>query len=206
MATEQWLRRRQPIAAAFAAQVGPEEPSFVRRLLRRSYGPAAATFGFLWLLFTSIGVAGIAQQTQSEGARSASVQATGIPASGVIEQITTVGRTTLVTVRLRSAAGGFATTTVNEPTASGPGAIGETIELLIDPHDPAYSELPGTPYVGTLNWLAVAAEALVFLALALAWARILWHLWRYRRAFDTGHPGADRRSSRPDASAYSTRE
>jgi hypothetical protein len=183
MATEQWLRRRQPIAAAFAGQVVPEEPSFVRRLLRRSYGPAAATFGFVWLLVACVGVVDIAERTQAEGARSATVQETGIPTSGVIEQITIVGRTTLVTVRLPSPVEGHAATTVNEPPASGHGAIGETTELLIDPHDPGYSELPGTPYVGTLNWLAVAAEALLWLALALAWARALWQLWRYRQAF-----------------------
>ena len=186
MGTEQWLRRRQPIAAAFAGQMAAQEPSFLRRLLRRSYGPAAATFGFLWLLVVFAGMVGDTRQTQAAGARSSTVQATGIPASGVIEGVSVVGRTTLLTVRLSTPVDGIATTTVHEPTPDGGGAIGQAIDLLLDPQDPGYAELPGTPFVGTMNWIAVAAWALLFLVLALARANILWQLWRYRESFGRG--------------------
>ncbi len=186
MGTEQWLRRRQPVAAAFAGEMAAQEPSFLRRLLRRSYGPAAATFGFLWLLIVFAGMVGDTRQTQAAGARSLTVQATGTPASGMIEGVSVVGRTTLLTVRLSVPVDGNATTTVHEPTPDGRGAIGQAIDLLLDPQDPGYAELPGAPFVGTMNWLAVAAWAVLFLVLALARANILWQLWRYRRSFDRG--------------------
>jgi hypothetical protein len=70
----------------------------------------------------------------------------------------------LITVTLAPPVGGHSTTIVHDPRGSNL-IRGEGLQILVDPQQPGYAELPGQPFVQNWEWIFAGSFSL---ALALA--------------------------------------
>ena len=141
---------------------------------RRSRGRARAapiiiSFGLLTYLGVVTGLALTAASTHAQGTMSSYVQHDGVRRAGSILRVQNIADeaasrgapyyTALITVRLAPPMAGHSTTTVHEPQKSDL-IVGQDVEILVDPHQPAYSELPGMPFVRSWQWLVAAGIGL----------------------------------------------
>jgi hypothetical protein len=83
-------------------------------------------------------------------------------------------------VSLVSPAGGLATTTVRYPGQSSY-LTGQSISVLIDPHQPTYAELPGSPDTSSHTWIWCTVAAIVTGLLTVLFAYAYIQLHRHRR-------------------------
>ena len=123
---------------------------------------------------------------QAAAAHSRSVQAHGLHANAtVISAGSTVtpylAGTTLLTVRLQQPVDG-ATTSVVHVAQEVSSHSGETIAVLVDPSQPGYSELPGSPGVTTIGWLEPLALVVSTLIVAVVCTVQYVRFFRLRRA------------------------
>jgi hypothetical protein len=132
--------------------------------------------------------------------KSSYTQAHGVRRTAVIELVDNVAQlhggkhqkptktyTSQVQVRLTAPVGGQTESWVHEPRYES-GSPGTSITVLVDPKDPGYAELPGTPAddspASDLVFLLLAAAGFVFGIVAGGWA--LWP--RRRRGQATSRP------------------
>jgi hypothetical protein len=173
----------------FAAPVGGRR--WRRNGGRARAAPIILSFGLLTYLGVVIGFAVSAASTHAQGALSSYVQNGGVRRAGAILRVQNIEDeaakggpyyTALITVRLAPPMAGHSTTIVHEPQRSGLVA-GQGIEILVDPHQPAYSELPGLPFVRSWQWVIASCIGLGFaLVGVLPMVSMIVHMvGRYRR-------------------------
>jgi hypothetical protein len=173
---------------------------------RRLSGRAAGLVAVLVVLFIGVVFLIFSFALRSQAARSGFVQAHGVRRQAVIlsvdniahQSTTTTGSgsgrhpvtsttyTAEVLVRLADPVGGQARTTVHVPRYETDGP-GDTLTVLVDPSDPGYAELPGspsTPAVLPAIFLAVGAALTVA---ALTGSALIARSWR-RASCRARHP------------------
>jgi hypothetical protein len=112
---------------------------------------------------------------------SAYTQAHGVSRAATVISVTSNGRKSgseNVAVSLADPAGGQQSTTVHVPSTQSFSA-GATVQILIDPQDPGYAELPGQRYTtastawgtATAFWLVAALLMLLMIPAARSWGR-----------------------------------
>lgn len=131
------------------------------------------------------GLVAAAIVVHADGAYSAFVQRDGLPDSGNVQQVNSIqvksGWKTEITVALARPVGSVMTTVTHSPDKTSLHA-GQTVSMLLDPHNPAYSELPGEPTTKPHEWLFPAAIACLPAAAVLATAgRLVVELRRSRK-------------------------
>jgi hypothetical protein len=139
-----------------------------------------------------------ALQAQSLDARSALVQGHGIRSSGTVLAVhnhaycgargACIPRAD-VAVKLSAPVDGITTTVAYYPYLSFL-RRGQTVTVLVDPHQPGYAEFPGHRYRGAGGWIIFAAAAFVVALLALREARALAHVLRLRYRHRPGQSAA----------------
>jgi hypothetical protein len=137
--------------------------------------PVAISFFLLVYLSAVIGFAVYAINIGSQGALSSHVQHAGVPRTGRIISVQNVEHqgprsgpwySALITVTLAPPVDGHSTTTVHDPQASNLIA-GEGLQILVDPQEPGYAELPGHPFVPSWLWIIPATGSLAFCLIGL---------------------------------------
>ncbi|MGD0609180.1 MAG: hypothetical protein ABSA53_37080 [Streptosporangiaceae bacterium] len=141
-------------------------PVGLRTPRRRRYGPVSTLISAIVFLGIGIAAACFAVSTHSEADRSTYTQANGIAGTATVRSVANYdssGRYSTsyfakVTVSLQTPVSGQASTVVNIP-GNVSYAPGQVISILVDPADPGYAELPGSPYVtdSTTAGLVIAA-------------------------------------------------
>jgi hypothetical protein len=141
-------------------------PAGLRTPRRRRYGPVSTLTSAIVFLGIGIAAACLAVSTHSEVDRSNNTQASGIADTATVRSVAnyqSTGRhsTTYyaqVAVTLQAPVSGQASTVVNIPNNVSY-TRGQVISILVDPADPGYAELPGSPYVtdSTTAGLVIAA-------------------------------------------------
>jgi hypothetical protein len=122
---------------------------------------------------------------------SSHVQRAGVPRTGRIISVQNVEHqgprsgswySALMMVRLAPPVDGHSTTTVHDPHASNLIA-GEGLQILVDPQQPGYAELPGHPFVPSWVWIIPATTSLAFCLIGLlpTATMIVRRVRRYRR-------------------------
>lgn len=202
---EHQLRRHHPVAQSWSNDHSPTaDASAFGRIVAahgRSYHPLT---GFLYLFvvgYATIGVTAGAVSAHAEANKSTSVQHGGISRTA-----------TVLTIKNNyhsSRPGGYrysnrhyggyytadATTSFAPPvngqtltTVHYPGGlynpIGSQLRVLIDPKNPGYAELPGSPNATGSSWVSSAVFALLFACLDLSLGWVLIRTWRHRRSFN----------------------
>jgi hypothetical protein len=171
-------------------QVASVEPSRAPRP-RRTYAPVALSIltgvFALWAIGLIIGTL----IAISQASRSTYVQNHGIRTLGTVTFVNDVQHcnsngtscyyTAQISVTLHPPVDGASSTTVNAPFSSSLNA-GDTVTVLVDPHDLGYAELPGSPYVTTTQWIVLGAVAVLLIVLALLSAIGLISVLRHRRS------------------------
>jgi len=147
---------------------------------RRRGGPVStAIFGVI-LAAIAVGLFVFSFNVRSQGARSAYTQAHGVAQQATVVSVTVTqqqqnnpGTTTArpgfsskVIVMLSQPVGGQSQTTVNVPQLVTYKA-GDPINVLVDPQQPGYAELPGTPDVTSSDSTAFLIAAIVVAALTV---------------------------------------
>jgi Protein of unknown function (DUF3592) len=158
----------------------------MRRRGSRPAGPVALSLFGLVLLAMAVGFFLFAFHLRTEGAKSAYTQAHGIARQATVVSVQNIQHTThsqsgggtifytaTITASLNPPVNGLAQTTVNVPHQVYD-AAGQTVTVLVDPQDPGYAELPGTPAVTAKDWYAAFGAAVVaaLLACFLGWQLI----------------------------------
>lgn len=140
----------------------------------RRHGPLSTLTG--GIIFTLIG-AGIvvgAFTSHAEAAKSSYTQANGVTAAAMVTKVDneqSCGRSSCtyyayVTVTLRTPVKGHASTVVNVPRNVSY-VSGQPVSVLVDPKDPGYAELPGSPYETDADTVGMALFAVFMFALGI---------------------------------------
>ncbi len=183
---EHRLRGKHPVAAAYqpARRYRGPVPRAVRR--RGRYGPGVVAFQTAVLTLVFIGLVIGVLVVHGEAARSADVQAHGIPATGTVVSVhnhthhgkSSTWYTSDVEVTISPPVLGRSTTVVRYP---GQYLLppGTPVPVLVDRHDPGYAEFPGSPDTKDSDWIVLAVFATIaggFVALlAIHAVRLLRH-------------------------------
>jgi hypothetical protein len=139
------------------------------RSRRRSLDePIVISFGLLTYLIVVVGFAVWAVNVHAEAALSSYVQHDGMHRTGGIVRVQNVEHqdakggpyySSLITVSLAQPMDGHSTTVVHVPHGSSL-AVGEGLEILVDPQQPGYGELPGQPFVQNRQWIVAGSFSL----------------------------------------------
>lgn len=195
-------RRRHGLYSQAASALAP-----VRRLRRALilHSPLLPTL--VTLVWTGLAIASVVSAVQFHGQSSVSAytQSSGLRRDAIVSGVhniphpSPVGSSTFdtaeVKVFLASPVAGQLTTTVRVPYRVS-ARRGQFIQVLVDPRQPGYSEVPGAPYVTAGQWIAPAVAAVVevgFAALFGWWTLLVGRAWRPLRALyrmAAGHTGA----------------
>jgi hypothetical protein len=182
-------RRGSVVAARFdTARAVPRHKEPLRSRRGRHYGPVGATVYLVIMLAITLAGFGNALSTKSDASRSKYVQAHGVAASGTVTNVDNIahcGRsscyhTAEITVRLDTAILGATTTVVHFPGRSDLSS-GDRINILVDPKEPGYAEIPGAPFATSGQWIALIVITVLFGALTIFMAFKLRHLLVRRR-------------------------
>jgi hypothetical protein len=153
--------------------------------------PIIISFGLLTYLIVVAGFAVWAVNVHAEGALSSYVQHDGMHRTGGILRVQNVEHqdtndgpyySSFITVSLAPPMDGHSTTVVHVPHGSS-FVVGEGLEILVDPQQPGYAELPGQPFVQNRQWIVAGSFSLAiavvgFLPMVLMTVRMVA---RYRR-------------------------
>lgn len=183
-----------PAPAPAPAPARPKPPASRRAATtprarrRKRYGPGTMTF--YTLLFAGLFIACLVAtfSTIADANRSNYVQQHGVHLSGTVtdvNEIKSCGRyscsyTAEVTVQLAEPYHGTSTTVVHYPDFSNL-VDGQVVHVLVDPKQPGYAELPGSPDTKSSQWIGLIFGCLLFGALAVFSALELWKLLKRRR-------------------------
>ena len=145
-------------------------------------GRAAVQVAMIVVLLIGVVFVIISFASRSQAARSSFVQAHGVRREAVILSVDNIAQkngsgsvktyVAEVLVRLADPVDGQTQTTVHVPNreTEGPGG---TLTLLVDPDDPGYAELPGSPYTpGVLVTILLAVGAFLIVVAAAGSALI----------------------------------
>jgi hypothetical protein len=133
-----------------------------------------------------------AAQFHAEAAQSAYVQQQGLTEVATVTRVHNSAHQSgtygaLITVTLTHPVDGQATTIVHDPARSGL-VRGLTLEVLVDPRDPHYAELPGVPYFRASGWIALTIFAALTLLIGAGFVAFAFHIRRRSRRSHTGAP------------------
>jgi hypothetical protein len=203
---EHRLRRHQPVAHAFQAQHTTVVASGVpvprrRRGRRRPYGPVGTSVVLALYVGVVIGCVAGAVVCHSQAARSNFVQSHGTPANATADSVVNTEScsrsgcdyTAAIVVTLTPPVDGRRTTTAHFPGFSDV-FDGERLQVLVDPRQPGYAELPGATFSNAWAWIILSIIALFFAGLGALQVRTLHRLLVHRRehsaALASGLPSA----------------
>ncbi len=186
---EHRLRRHQPAAKAWAGSAPTSFwPVRVRTGGGRRYSPGVTIFSIV--LFTGIfaGLVVGAVVTHGEADRSARVQHHGIPRLAVVVAAqnhyhSTKGGgyyTADIRVIFSPPVQGQSTTVVRFPGRSN-ARPGEFQQILIDPRNTGYAELPGSPSTEGSSWIVLVVLAVLTGLLTAIVIRASVQMWRHHR-------------------------
>jgi hypothetical protein len=170
----------------------------VRRLRRkRRYGPRGTAAATVIYVLATIGLIVAAFALRSDADRSAYTQSHGVASTGTVtnvDNIQTCGRYSCsyhahIAVTLNPPVEGHATSTVSYPAFSSVN-VGDQIQVLVDPQQPDYAELPGSPSVKPGQWIGLLVFGVVFALLAVFMGRRLKRMLAARKQVATGGPAA----------------
>jgi hypothetical protein len=139
----------------------------------------------VWVVGVSVGLVLAAIVGFSDWQRTQETQHHGLTASGVVTKVVAVshssGRTGSymsynLDVRLSPPVRDHYATTVHTCDQSSPASVGQTVEVLVDPDDPGYAELPGQPV--SIVWDGISP----LLLLAAIGVIFGWSYFRHHRA------------------------
>jgi hypothetical protein len=166
------------------------EPSRAPRP-RRTYAPVALSILTGVFALCAIGLIIGTLISISQASRSSYVQNHGIRTLGTVTFVNDIQHcnsngtscyyTSQISVTLHPPVDGASSTTVYAPFSSSLNA-GDTVTVLVDPHELGYAELPGSPYVTTTQWIVLGAVAVLLIVLALLSAIGLISVLRHRRS------------------------
>jgi hypothetical protein len=156
--------------AAAAGAVHASAPMSWRTPRRRRYGPTSTiVFG---VIFAVIGIVMIPLtfSTHAAADKSSYTQSNGISVNAMVTNVDneqSCGRSSCtyyayVNVLLSQPVDGRASATVNIPQNVSYSS-GQTIGVLVDPKDPGYAELPGSPYSTNSSTVGMGIGAAIFL-------------------------------------------
>lgn len=140
----------------------------------RRHGPHSALAAGIILTVAGTGLVVAAFVSHAEAAKSSYTQASGVSDLATVTNVDnkqSCGRHSCdyyayVTVTLRTPVGGHASTVVNVPRNVSYSS-GLTLPVLVDPKDPGYAELPGSPYETNGDTAASALFAALTLLLGI---------------------------------------
>lgn len=189
---EHRLRAHQPVAQTFSAQGlgAPEGTGAGVRPLgrrRRRYGPHAAGWAVLLLGAGTVGftIGAISDYVQAQ--RSSYVQTHGVSDVAAVTAVHNdehcsrggCSYTAAIDVTLAAPVQGVSRTTVHFDGYSDLQA-GEPLTVVVDPQQPGYAELPGSPFKRTYSWIIYALVAMFMGGLAAIEIRYYGHLRAHR--------------------------
>jgi len=207
MSCEHHLRRHQSAARAWVAPHAPPGqgsgapgtgppgpaaatpvPALARRTKTKRYSPV--TLIVLSLILTAVtGVClfGVIV-SYHDGQRSSQVQHHGIHATTTVVSVHntyTTSRsgnyyTATMLVSLANPVDSHATSTVHYPGRLHDQA-GQTVQVLLDPKNPGYAELPGSPNTPSRGWILVLVALFIVASAALLFWRGTYRVLRHRR-------------------------
>lgn len=136
----------------------------------RRYGPTSMlTSGIIFMLAGGFAVWG-AFASQADSSKSSYTQRSGTPDSATVRSVANnYGRTknwANVAVTLQAPVGGQRLSVLYVPSSVSYQA-GQVISVLVDPADPGYSELPGTPYTTGSDVAGIVIGAAACLAIGV---------------------------------------
>jgi hypothetical protein len=142
------------------------------------YGPISTVIGLLLFGGGTIGLAAAAISDHAQGQRSAYVQNDGTLRTGVATGVVNTqhcGRyscsyTATVDVTVSPPVAGV-NDTVAHYNGSADVITGEHLQVLVDPKQPGYAELPGSPFKGAHTWVASALMALFCALITAIWIK-----------------------------------
>ena len=153
----------------------PDVRRWRRRRARARYAPVMISFGLLTYLGVVIGFAVSALTLHAQAARSSYVQHDGVFRTGGIVRVQNVEHqdsnggpwySSLTTITLAPPIDGRSTTVVYDPHWSNL-IVGEGLEVLVDPQQPGYAELPGQPFAQNWQWIFAGSFSLAFALIGL---------------------------------------
>jgi len=156
---------------------------------RRPLGPKGQLVATIIVYVVCLGFAFAAVAAHAAAAQSSYVQGHGIQDSATVLNVdntssTSKGNTTWsaqVTVQLLQPVNGTTTSVVHVPYEDNSND-GDTITVLVDPNDPGYSELPGSPNTTNAAWIWLLVFSVLMLGVAVLVTRRTIRLFRQRRA------------------------
>ena len=172
------------------------------RRRRRPLGPKGTLFWALFFYGLGAILVGFTFIGRAQAAQSSYVQAHGVRDSASVVSVDNIEHTSkhfttyeaLVTVQLQQPVNGATNSVVHVPDRDN-SLPGDEITVLVDPRQPGYSELPGSPSTTTENWVVALVLAVVVLAFAVFVTRRAVRRFRQRRAVGdfaySGNPPAD---------------
>jgi TRAP-type C4-dicarboxylate transport system permease small subunit len=173
-------------------EVAPADGRRWRRSGRRSLAaPIMTSLALLMYLGVVAGFAAYAVNMYAQAALSSYVQHHGVHRTGGIVRVQNIEHqlsktgpsySAQITVALAPPINGHSTTVVHDPHGSNLIA-GEGLEILVDPQQPGYAELPGQPFGQNSQWIFAGCFSLaIALVGVLLQVRMIVHMVRrYRR-------------------------
>lgn len=142
---------------------------------RRRYGPTSMLISGIVFLGLGIAAVVLAFGAHSAASRSSYTQQNGVEDSATVGSVAnyqSTGRSqttywAMVTATLRTPVNRQRATVVNIPNNVAYRA-GQVIPVVVDPADPGYSELPGSPYATDTSTAGLVIGALVFAPVGVA--------------------------------------
>ena len=199
---EHRLRRHQPVAQAYESAVLPAAPAVdapaaparaapARRSRRRGrrYGPVGTSVILGLQVIVALALVAGAISTYSQASRSSYVQHHGTEAGATVGSVDNTQHcsrsgcdwTAAIAVSLSPPVDGTHSTVVHYPDYSDLSA-GDRVTVLVDPKQPGYAELPGSPFQSAWAWIVLAAFAVFFALLVAFEGRALLRQLAHRRA------------------------
>jgi hypothetical protein len=190
ISVEHRLRRHHPVAQRFedSHQSAPVPRNRVLGRRGRRYGPVGLTVGTLLFAGAAAGFAIGAVVTHAQASRSSYVQHHGmLDAATVVSVVNTqhcsrsgCHYTAAIAAALESPVADAVRTTVHYPGFSSLEA-GERVQVLVDPKQSSYAELPGSRFTTEVDWIILTLLAVVEAFLAYLFGRALVHVMAHRR-------------------------
>ena len=190
---EHQLRRHHPTAQAWSGSFttprarGP----WVRGRGGRRYSPAVMVVQTVIFTGLFVGLVIGVFVDHSDAVRSSRVQYHGLARVATVESEHNIFHSTRyggyytadVSASFQPPIDGQVTTVVHYPgRVSDP--TGTRYSILVDPSDPGYAEIPGSPSTKGSSWILLLVFALLVGAFDIAWGRKSYQLWQHRRAMN----------------------
>jgi membrane protein implicated in regulation of membrane protease activity len=181
-------RRRHGLYNQAALASAPSQ-----RIGRRPVMHSPVALGVCTLIMAGIAIAAIvsAVQLHSQAGESAYTQSSGLRRYAIVSTVHNIehrGRsstwyTAEISAVLAQPVAGHLATTIWVPYSVS-AKRGQLLQVLVDPRQPSYSEVPGAPYVTASQWIiqVVIASVTVGLAALVGWGTLqasrTWRRWR----------------------------